>query len=135
VAILVTNIPVEKCSADELIRLYRQRWDIEIHFRAWKQSLHMHKALHGITNRIHLHALILAAMIFSAMAVRINGLIVTQQPRLQTSIEKLFGWLSIRLRMLRTLWSELSFDPRQLQRCKRKRKSLKHQGYRFRPLN
>lgn len=133
--ILVTNIPVEKCSADELIRLYRQRWDIEIHFRAWKQSLHMHKALHRITSRIHLHALILAAMIFSAMAVRINGLIVTQQPRLQTSVEKLFGWLSIRLRMLKTLWSELSFDPRQLQRCKRKRKTLKHQGYRFRPLN
>lgn len=133
--ILVTNIPVEKCSADELIRLYRQRWDVEIHFRAWKQSLHMHKALHRVTSRIHLHALILAAMIFSAMAVRIKGLIVMQQPRLQTSVEKLFGWLSIRLRMLQTLWSELSFDPRQLQRCKRKRKSLKHQGYRFRPLN
>ena len=133
--ILVTNIPVEKCSADELVRLYRQRWDIEIHFRAWKQSLHMHKALHRITNRIHLHALILAAMIFSALAVRIKGLIENQQPRIQTSVEKLFGWLSIRLRMLQTLWSELPFDPRQFHRCKRRRKSLKQQGYRFRPLN
>jgi hypothetical protein len=45
-------------------------------------------------SRIHLHALILAPMIFSAMAVRINGLIVIQQSRLQTSVEKLFGWLS-----------------------------------------
>ena len=43
--ILVTNIPVEKCSAAELIRLYRQLWDMEIHFRAWKQSLHMHTHL------------------------------------------------------------------------------------------
>jgi len=133
--ILVTNIPVEKCSADELVRLYRQRWQIEIHFRAWKQSLHMHKALHRITNRTHLHALILAAMIFSAVAVQIKGLIVKQQPWIQTSVEKLFGWLSIRLRILQTLWSELPFDPRQFHRCKRKRKSLKQQGYRFRPLN
>ena len=133
--ILVTNIPMEKCSADELVRLYRQRWDIEIHFRAWKQSLHMHQALHRITNRIHLHSLILAAMIFSAMAVRINGLIVKRRLRTQTSVEKLFGWLSMRLRMLQTLSAKLSFDPRQFHCCKRKRKSLKQQGHRFRPLN
>lgn len=35
--ILVTNITPEQCSAEELFRLYRQRWEIEIHFRAWKQ--------------------------------------------------------------------------------------------------
>ena len=132
--ILVTNTPAEKCSAEELVRLCRQRWDIEIHFRAWKQSLHMRKALHRVTSRTHLHVLILAAMIFSAMAVRLNGLIAMRQPRIQTSVEKLFGWLSIRLRMLRTLSVELPFDPRHFHRCKRKRKSLQQQGYRFPPL-
>lgn len=32
--ILVTNIPVAQCALDDLFRLYRQCWEIEIHFRA-----------------------------------------------------------------------------------------------------
>jgi len=131
--ILVTNIPVGQCPAEELCRLYRQRWEIEIHFRAWKQSLHMHKALHRITSRTHLHALILAAMIFSTLAVRIKLLILSRQPERQVSGEKLFGWLSGRLKMLRSLWSELVFDPRHFHRCKRRRKTLRQNGNGFFP--
>jgi hypothetical protein len=133
--ILVTNIAVCQCSAEDLFRLYRQRWDIEIHFRAWKQSLQMHKALHRITSRTHLHALILAAMIFSTLAVRIKYLIQSRKPGMQISGEKLFGWLSGRLKMLRSLWSELVFDPRYFQRCKRRRKTLRQNGNGFVPLN
>lgn len=131
--ILVTNIPVELCGTEGLFRLYRQRWDIEIHFRAWKQSLHMHKALHRITSGLHLHALILAAMIFSTLAVETKRLILSKKPGIDISREKIFGWLSDRVKVLRSLFTEMVFDPRHICRCKRKRKTLRQNGQGFVP--
>ncbi|MEO8615398.1 MAG: hypothetical protein ABI600_09675 [Luteolibacter sp.] len=91
------------------------------------------QALHRITSRIQLHALMLAAMIFSTLAIRINRLIIQQIPGLQASVEKLFAWLSGRLKIIRRLSAELPHDPRHICRCKRKRKSLKQNGNGFRP--
>lgn len=133
--ILVTNIPADQCGVDELMRLYRQRWEIEIHFRAWKQSLKMKKALNRITSRIHLHALLLTAMIFSALSIKVRKLIARWKAHIEISTEKLFVWLSCRLRMLRSFENEIPIDPRYISRCKRKRSSLYQSGYGFRPLN
>ncbi|MBX3742502.1 MAG: transposase [Akkermansiaceae bacterium] len=133
--ILVTNIPAELCTAGELITLYRQRWEIEIHFRGWKQSLHMRKALQRITSQTHLHAMVLAAMIFSSLVVRSKRLIMQENPGMEISGEKLFGWLSGRLKLFRTLFSSIPFDPRHFCRCKRKRDTLKQKGRNFIPLN
>jgi hypothetical protein len=133
--ILITNIPEEKCGLDELVRLYRQRWEIEIHFRAWKQSLEMHRALNRITSHVHLHALILTAMIFSALAIKIQKWVQKWKPRIEISEEKLFTWLSGRLRILRSLKSEIPIDLRHISRCKRKRSSLHQRGCGLRPLN
>jgi hypothetical protein len=117
------------------IRLYRQRWEIEIHFRVWKQSLEMRRALNRITSHVHLHALILTAMIFSALAIKIQKWVQKWKPRLEISVEKLFIWLSGRLRILRSLKSEIPIDLRHISRCKRKRSLLHQSGCGLRPLN
>jgi hypothetical protein len=67
-----TNICANPCGVDDLVCLYRQHGEIEIHFRAWKQSLEMKRELHRITSRAHLHPALLTAMIFSALAIKIR---------------------------------------------------------------
>jgi Transposase DDE domain len=43
-AILITNISEEKLSADEVVKVYKCRWRIEILFKAWKSgALKMHE--------------------------------------------------------------------------------------------
>lgn len=133
--ILVTNISEQKCAAKELVRLYRQRWEIEIYFRAWKQSLQMQRALNRVTSKVHLHALILTAMIFSVLAIQTRKCVQRWKPKLEISVEKLFIWLSGRLRILRSLKSEIPIDLRHISRCKRKRSSLHQSGCGLRPLN
>ncbi len=133
--ILIRKIPEEKCGLDELVRLYRQRWEIETHFRAWKQSLEMRRALNRITSHVHLHALILTAMVFSAPAIKIQKWVRKWKPRPEISVEKLFIWQSGRLRILRSLKSEIPIDLRHISRCKRKRSCLDQGGYGLRSLN
>ena len=48
------NLNEDQCSLEELVRFYEQRWQIEIQFRAIKQSTVMKKGMQRITNRNHL---------------------------------------------------------------------------------
>lgn len=87
--LLVTNITSETTSLETLFAIYRMRWDIEIQFRGWKQSLKLDKALNRKSSEGHLMALILAAMIHQILTLRIRQKIQPVLPRGKLSIEKL----------------------------------------------
>jgi len=61
--IMVTSLSVDEASVETLAQIYRARWSIELQFRGIKQALHLTEALGRKTNKYHLEALILAAMI------------------------------------------------------------------------
>ena len=67
--IVVSNIPREILSAKQVAELYRCRWNIEIIFRAWKQSANLGKALNRKSNEDHFQALMLAGMIYQVMSL------------------------------------------------------------------
>lgn len=122
----LTNLSELQCPPKELVRAYEQRWQIEIQFRALKQSTAMKKAMERITNRHHLRALLYASMIFATLTVRIHGLIAsTMRKPYQLSMEKTAVWLSQSLTFLRDLSCPLAYDLRHLLHDRRRRKTLR----------
>ena len=45
-AIYITNIPPEKCNADNIFELYKLRWNIEIIFKSWKSCFNLRNLIH-----------------------------------------------------------------------------------------
>lgn len=121
----VTNLAADQHDSAEIVRLYRQRWQIEIRFRALKQSTQMRRALGRVSSEHHLRALLLAAMLFAALTARI-------QPRMkarlssscQLSMERLATWFGSVLTTLLRFAKPLLFDPRYVSHDLRPRKTL-----------
>lgn len=122
----LTNLTEEQCSSEELVRSYEQRWQIEIQFRALKQSTAMKKAMGRITNRHHVRALLYAAMIFATLTVRVHRLIASTLAKpFRLSLEKTAIWLSQALTFLRYFDNPLGYDVRHLLHDRRSRKTLR----------
>lgn len=88
--LVATNIPREKMAARSVSELYRCRWNIEIVFRAWKQSANLDRALNRTSNEDHFQVLMLAAMIYQVLSLSVMALIKDQAPGKRISLEKLF---------------------------------------------
>ena len=132
----LTNLTVEECPLEELVEFYEQRWQIEIQFRAIKQSTQMKKALGRITNRIHLQSLVVAAMIFATLTVRVYQLIaMTLKEPFRLSLEKTANWLSQSITFLRSANESLDYDLRHLLHDRRRRKTLKELNVNLLSLN
>lgn len=123
--IMVTNIPAEMQTADDLAVIYSQRWQIEIIFRGWKQATELGAALKRKSSSQHLKAIVLAGMIVLAIGVKIAIRLVQIQPG-RYSLEKIYGYLAEQLAKITDLLelSRLQPEPRHLQTQKRTRKSL-----------
>jgi IS4 transposase len=114
--LIVTNIPEQKLNARALAELYRCRWNIEIIFRAWKQSANLAKALNRRSNEDHFQCLMLAGMIYQVLSLRMVSLMRTLISNKRISLEKLFDSFSSHLtkcRKLEDLWTHLP-DPRHI---------------------
>lgn len=112
--LIVTNIPVEVLKARAVCELYRCRWNIEIIFRAWKQSANLDKALNRRSNEDHFQVLMLAGMIYQVLSLSMVSLMRKLTSKKRLSLEKLFDYFSAHLskcRSLNELWSDLP-DPR-----------------------
>ena len=92
--ILLTNVETNCCNAQQLMNIYRMRWDIEIQFRAWKQSLQLHKALDRSTSPHHIYALIIASMIHLLLSMISRRLAQQHLKTGELSLEKLAKSLS-----------------------------------------
>jgi IS4 transposase len=77
-------------SAQSVSELYRCRWNIEIVFRAWKQSANLDKALNRTSNEDHFQVLMLAAMIYQVLSLSVMVLVRNLAPGKKINLEKLF---------------------------------------------
>ena len=114
--IMVTNIPTEKMDSTTLFELYAQRWQIEIVFRAWKQSGRAHAALKRRSNPFHLECLMLASLLHLILTMKVAGLVAAGVSDLIASIEKLADSLAAHILKITRLIElpEWSPDPRHL---------------------
>jgi transposase len=70
--LMATNVKSEIQSVEELCEIYRQRWQIEIVFRAWKQSGNLRSALNRVSSEQHLKGLMLAGILLMAMSLQMG---------------------------------------------------------------
>jgi hypothetical protein len=95
--LLLTNVPDTLKSPVELAALYSRRWQIEIIFRAWKQTGNLGKALNRTSSPQHLKALVLAGMIALSMSLRVGIKLARAHPSERYSMEKIFDYVIGRL--------------------------------------
>ena len=120
--IMVTNIPNDMLDAGKLFTLYGQRWQIEIVFRAWKQSGRADAALSRRSNEFHLQCLMYASLLHLVLTMKVSGLVAACVQALEASIEKLADSLASHIMTMLCLddISQWSPDPRHLALDRRK---------------
>jgi hypothetical protein len=118
----ITNIGANMLDAETVALIYGLRWEIEIKFRAWKQSTGMQAALARISNRHHLRALLVAAMIFFALGLRTAQRLAQAHPGARVSFEKVCDWLSRAITSASGLASAVVVDIRHLNFDRRKKR-------------
>lgn len=126
--LMVTSVKKGKQSLEALCAIYRQRWQIEIIFRAWKQSSQLQSALNRVSSVQHLKGLMLSGILLMAISLKMGLRLVRLNPDKRISLEKVFTWLSKKISQLQHFKDLATLDPepviRQLQRQSRRRKSL-----------
>ena len=124
--LLPTSVSKEKMTARELGRLYAQRWQIEIIFKAWKQAHQLEQSLSRRSNYQHLlgifmsEVLILSVSMHHYARMRFRG----GGKAKRTSIMKIFDWLNSTLKYATHLTDILRKKPseRHVKTQSRKRK-------------
>ena len=124
--LLITNIGEDLMGATDLFKLYSVRWQIEITFRAWKQSGQIIKAIGRDSNTFHLQCLIYAAIILLILTMKTASLLRQQHAQCRLSIENLADNLGSFILTLVSLdrFGDYNPDLRHVQMDKRSRKSL-----------
>jgi hypothetical protein len=123
--IIITNVGEERMKTSEIFALYSVRWQIEIIFRAWKQSGQLVKALARRSNPCHLQTLMYGAILLLILTLKTAALLHKSFNRHQLSIEKLAHDLASFILTLVSLYrfADYNPDPRHLQMDARSRKS------------
>ena len=124
--IIITNVGEQLMKTSEIFSLYSVRWQIEIIFRAWKQSGQLVKALARRSNLFHLQTLMYGAILLLILTMKTASLLRKSHNRYQLSIEKIAQDLAAFILTLVSLhrFAHYNPDPRHLQMDKRSRKSL-----------
>ena len=124
--ILLTNLD-EVVSKEELFEIYRLRWNIEVHFKAWKQAINMKSVFNTVSNYNHHQALIYAALIFQLITLNVAASLRIGDRVL--SLEKFSKVIASRLLEItsRDENMDFEFDLRHVLMEKRKRKPLMDQ--------
>jgi hypothetical protein len=126
--LIITNVPREKMKAKELFSLYALRWQIEITFRAWKQSAGLVKALKRRSNQQHLEVLMYAAMLHLVLTLHVAALLQGASRQKMLSLEKIAHDLAaflLRIDSLHGQFCTYAPDLRHVQMDRRARKSLR----------
>lgn len=67
--IFITNVPQEKLSYQDIMHLYRLRWQIELVFKSWKSNLSLHKVKK--VNQLRFECQLIARMIWALINWRL----------------------------------------------------------------
>ena len=133
-SILVTNLTKKQATPRRLHNIYSLRWSIEIQFRGLKQSCRIEKTLHHKAHQNQLEALVLAAMIYQVLTLKIHQSIKKTNPAQrgdkEISYEKLCDAIAIHIISLTSSNSYLPFSPdlRHLYHDSRRRLTLYAKG-------
>jgi len=124
--IITTNVGEKLMKTSEIFDLYSVRWQVEIVFRAWKQSGQLVKALARRSNQFHLQALMYGAILLLILTMKTASLLRGEFSEYQLSIENLAHDLAAFILTLVSLdrFANYNPDPRHIQMGKRSRKSL-----------
>jgi len=89
--LMVTNVGKEQLGTQKLTELYAVRWQIEITFRAWKQSGELLKALDRKSNVEHLQTLIYANILWLILTMKTASILqqTIAKSKQVVSLEKL----------------------------------------------
>ena len=109
--LLVTNVNNDLMTAAQLFKLYAIRWQIEITFRAWKQSGKLVSALARKSNQVHLQALMLASMLLLILTMKITSLLQVTYSRVHISIEKVASNLATFILGINSIRNLADYDP------------------------
>jgi hypothetical protein len=109
--LLVTNVKEDLMTASKLFKLYAIRWQIEITFRAWKQSGKLVSALARKSNQAHLQALMFASLLLLILTMKITSLLQRSDQSILISIEKLATHLAGYILGLKSIWQLADYDP------------------------
>lgn len=126
--LIITNVPRDKMNAKELSALYGVRWQIEITFRAWKQSAGLSRALKRRSNQQHLEVLMYAAMLHLVLTLHVASLLQCACRQKMLSLEKIAHDLAaflLRIDSLAQQFCTYAPDLRHIQMDRRTRKSLR----------
>lgn len=124
--IMITNVQSDQMGTQQLFELYSTRWQIEITFRAWKQSSYLTEALNRRSNLCHLQSLMLASFLLLILTMKIASLLQCTYRDMYLSIEKFAINLASFILELGSLQRFCAYkpDPRHLAMDKRSRQSL-----------
>ena len=111
--LLATSVSKEKMAARELGRLYAQRWQIEIIFKAWKQAHHLEKSLSRRSNYQHLLGIFMSEVFILSVSMHHYAQIRCKEGTKagRVSIMKLFDWLNSILKQATNLRDLLHKKP------------------------
>lgn len=113
--LLATSISKNTMTARELGRLYAQRWQVEIVFKAWKQANHLEKSLSKKSGYQHLLGIFLAEVLVLALTMhyyaglRRSGKASTKR----LSISKLSQWVSTKIGSVSSLGELFKTQPKE----------------------
>lgn len=122
--ILVTNVDPSALQARKISDIYALRWDVEIKFRAFKQSCQLSSGLKHKSGHHHIEAMVLAAMLYQLLTIHLHAKLSHKEAfQGWLSIEKLSDAFSIHLMRITNGMDSWMFDPdpRHLRYEKRKR--------------
>jgi hypothetical protein len=122
--ILVTNIDPSALQARKISDIYALRWDVEIKFRAFKQSCQLSRGLKHKSGHHHIEAMVMAAMLYQLLTIHLHAKLSHKEAfQGWLSIEKLSDAFSIHLMRITNGMDSWMFDPdpRHLRYEKRKR--------------
>ena len=113
--ITITSLSQEQMGRKEINDLYRVRWDIEIQFRALKQSLQLKKVLGRRMGFYQIEALTLTAIIHHLLSSRCYRILTDLRGRAKVSREKLcklFSQYITTAKVEDDVWDVFDHDPR-----------------------
>lgn len=115
--IVVTSLDRSMVDEQDLRELYELRWDIEIQFRAMKQSVHLGRTFGRKMGYFQIEALALTTIIHHLLSARCYHVMAAMKGRHKISREKLSDLFSKYILSSKSedgLWELLSCDPRHL---------------------
>ena len=124
-SLYLTNLDVDEVESLDIVKIYEQRWAIEIQFRALKGSSKIRNLLNCRANKTHLHILLTALMIYAQLIGKSYCFMLGKsQKKRSVSIEKVAQWLSLRVVEMRSIEAPLTYAIKNLLHEKRHRKPL-----------